>query len=388
MEYIEGQSRGPCPRPRRCAWRCRLRRLEGAHRKGILHRDLKPANIMVTESGREAARLRPGQDDAPALSGDATMSAALSEHGVSARRPTCRRNRPKGNRRCALGCVHLRRRPVRDADGRARVCGRHTVATVSAVVNDEPPPLQAPAALDRIVRRCLAKQPGERFQTMADVGVALEQAAQSRPAEPHASIAVLPFANMSRDPDDDYFSDGLAEEIINLLAHVPNLKVTARTSSFAFRGKEQDIRRIAEALGVADDSRRQRPPRGKPDPRDGAAHQRRGRLSPVVRTLRPRAHRRLRHPGRHRPGHRRCVAIEARLEARQTHAQLSGLRSVAQSAASLESLLAGGARPRQGILRAGHRARSGICRSPRAVGFQLSLYDNAHVAGPCRRSRP
>ena len=56
---------------------------------------------------------------------------------------------------------------------------------------------------------------------------------------------------MSRDPDDEYFSDGLAEEIINLLAHVARLKVTARTSSFAFRGKEQDIRRIAETLGVA-----------------------------------------------------------------------------------------------------------------------------------------
>jgi TolB-like protein/Tfp pilus assembly protein PilF len=55
---------------------------------------------------------------------------------------------------------------------------------------------------------------------------------------------------MSRDPDDEYFSDGLAEEIINLLAHVPSLKVTARTSSFAFRGKDQDIRRIADALGV------------------------------------------------------------------------------------------------------------------------------------------
>ena len=51
---------------------------------------------------------------------------------------------------------------------------------------------------------------------------------------------------MSRDPDDEYFSDGLAEEIINLLAKVPNLKVTARTSSFAFRGKEQDIRQIGE----------------------------------------------------------------------------------------------------------------------------------------------
>jgi serine/threonine-protein kinase len=64
------------------------------------------------------------------------------------------------------------------------------------------------------------------------------------------SIAVLPFANMSADDDQDYFSDGLAEEIINLLAHVPGLKVIARTSAFAFRGRDEDIRGIADALGV------------------------------------------------------------------------------------------------------------------------------------------
>ena len=71
----------------------------------------------------------------------------------------------------------------------------------------------------------------------------------SQPDE-QPSIAVLPFANMSRDPDDEYFSDGLAEEIINALAHMPGLKVTARTSAFAFRGKEQDITQIGQALRV------------------------------------------------------------------------------------------------------------------------------------------
>jgi serine/threonine-protein kinase len=64
------------------------------------------------------------------------------------------------------------------------------------------------------------------------------------------SVAVLPFANMSGDEEQEYFSDGLAEEIINALAHIPGLKVTARTSAFAFRGKEQDITKIAEALRV------------------------------------------------------------------------------------------------------------------------------------------
>jgi serine/threonine-protein kinase len=120
---------------------------------------------------------------------------------------------------------------------------------LSAVLRDEPKPLQTLPQLERIVMRCLAKQPAQRFQTMTEVKVALEQVA-SKPAGQQPSIAVLPFVNMSGDKEQEYFSDGLAEEIINVLAHIPGLKVIARTSSFAFRGREQDIRRIAEALSV------------------------------------------------------------------------------------------------------------------------------------------
>ena len=65
------------------------------------------------------------------------------------------------------------------------------------------------------------------------------------------SIAVLPFAILSDDPENEYFADGLAEEILNSLAQVADLKVTGRTSSFAFKGKNEDLRRIGEALGVA-----------------------------------------------------------------------------------------------------------------------------------------
>ena len=64
------------------------------------------------------------------------------------------------------------------------------------------------------------------------------------------SIAVLPFVNMSSDPEQEYFSDGLSEEILNLLAKIPELKVIGRTSSFAFKGKNEDLRLIGEALGV------------------------------------------------------------------------------------------------------------------------------------------
>ena len=71
-----------------------------------------------------------------------------------------------------------------------------------------------------------------------------------RPKATVPSIAVLPFANLSADKEQEYFSDGLAEEIINLLAHVPGLKVIARTSAFAFRGRDEDVRKIAQALNV------------------------------------------------------------------------------------------------------------------------------------------
>lgn len=70
------------------------------------------------------------------------------------------------------------------------------------------------------------------------------------PAERLPSIAVLPFSNMSGDKEQEYFSDGLAEEIINALAQIPDLKVIARTSAFAFKGQNTDIRRIAATLGV------------------------------------------------------------------------------------------------------------------------------------------
>ena len=69
--------------------------------------------------------------------------------------------------------------------------------------------------------------------------------------EPQPSIAVLPFVNMSGDKEQEYFSDGLAEEIINALTKIPGLQVIARTSAFAFKGKQEDIRKIAEVLGVA-----------------------------------------------------------------------------------------------------------------------------------------
>jgi serine/threonine-protein kinase len=99
--------------------------------------------------------------------------------------------------------------------------------------------------------RAIRKAPADRFQTIAEMKAALV-AAQAAGESAHAqSIAVLPFANLGGGPENEYFSDGLAEDIINALSHVAGLRVVARTSAFAFKGKNEDVRRIGETLGVA-----------------------------------------------------------------------------------------------------------------------------------------
>jgi TolB-like protein/tetratricopeptide (TPR) repeat protein len=92
---------------------------------------------------------------------------------------------------------------------------------------------------------------GEGAAALASVPTPASSGSTHSGIEPVPSIAVLPFSNMSGDKEQEYFSDGLAEEIINALTQIPGLKVIARTSAFAFKGQNIDIRRIAETLGVA-----------------------------------------------------------------------------------------------------------------------------------------
>ena len=90
----------------------------------------------------------------------------------------------------------------------------------------------------------------ERFVLLPDPAPAIEAPKEIAAIEFQHSIAVLPFVNMSPDPDQEYFSDGLSEEILNLLTKIPELKVIGRTSSFAFKGKNTDLRDIGKTLGV------------------------------------------------------------------------------------------------------------------------------------------
>jgi TolB-like protein len=94
----------------------------------------------------------------------------------------------------------------------------------------------------------------DRFELTSEpeqAEVTAEQIFSAKRATRGKSIAVLPFVNMSSDPEQEYFSDGLSEEILNLLAKIPDLKVIGRTSSFAFKGKNEDLRTIGQALDVS-----------------------------------------------------------------------------------------------------------------------------------------
>jgi len=255
MEYIEGQPlRGPLPAAQ--ALRIALEisgAVEAAHNQGIIHRDLKPANILVTRQGIklldfglaktvQALELR-GETMPQTLAGTLIGTTAYMSPEQAQAEPVDVRSDI-----FSFGIVLYEL-----LSGRCPFTGDTHSSTLAAILVKEPPPLEAPREFADIVMRCLRKSPADRYQTMAEVRSALEQVSMKphAPQEPQPSIAVLPFTNMSADRDNEYFSDGLSEEIINLLAHIPGLKVIARSSAFAFKGKNEDVRRIAETLGVA-----------------------------------------------------------------------------------------------------------------------------------------
>ncbi len=255
MEFVEGRHlAGPLPAGEALRLAVQIAgALEEAHRKGFVHRDLKPANILVTPSGAKLLDFGLAKRSHATDPEQATVS--LTQAGailgtVAYMSPEQAQGMPVDARSdiFSFGLVIYEM-----LTGQRAYRGATNIEILTSIIHKDPPPLDnLPAGFERIVSRCLRKAPADRFQTISDLRQALEQSAAKTPAGERAqSVAVLPFVNMSTDPENEYFADGLSEEIINALVKVPGLKVSARTSAFSFKGRQVDIRHIADALGVA-----------------------------------------------------------------------------------------------------------------------------------------
>jgi serine/threonine-protein kinase len=262
--------------------------LAAAHDKGISHRDLKPANVFITRDDRVkildfglAAVRQPVIPDSPAgetvLLRDSPTTPGMVLGTIGYMAPEQVRGEPADHRAdiFAFGAVLYEL-----LAGERAFADATAVETMHAILV-RPPAFEklergsTPEPVMHILRRCLEKRPEQRFQSARDLAFALQtllaqpalgshpSAAQWReshsgisPSSPSAAmsayraIAVLPFSNLSSDPDMEYFSDGVTEEIINALAQVPALRVAARTSSFAFKGKAVNLADIATRLKV------------------------------------------------------------------------------------------------------------------------------------------
>jgi adenylate cyclase len=246
-----------------------VRGVAAAHALRIVHRDLKPENLFVTGTGTlkildfGLAKLKQGSlGDAGATTIEASDPGRLI--GTPAyMSPEQLRGQIIDERAdiFAIGTVLFEmvsgRHPFRRETG---------AGTLAAILHETPPPIDPtgrfPAAIERVVRHCLEKDPSERFQTAGDLAFALEAilGELKQPAsngrdlknpQPASSVAVLPFADMSPTRDQGYLCEGIAEELINVLTRVPGLRVAARSSSFQFKTAAVDVRAVGARLGVA-----------------------------------------------------------------------------------------------------------------------------------------
>jgi len=237
--------------------------LDYAHRQKIVHRDIKPENVMLYEG--EAMVMDFGIAKAVSSASNETLTQSGMMIGtpayVSPEQAAGELNVDGQSDQYSLACVLYEmlagERPFNGATAAAVMTKRFTetakpLKTVRGSVPDH---------VERAVIRAMATDPATRFGTTAMFAQALGSEVLATPTDTATlpqtvvsaakSVAVLPFANMSADAENEYFTDGMAEELINALSKIQSLRVASRTSSFAFKGKHEDIGEIGRKLKVS-----------------------------------------------------------------------------------------------------------------------------------------